>query len=151
MIGIVIILFIPALISLLMLTFFNNKSNARKVYLEFKKQISKDEQRWNMITRQIVLDKKFQLFEELTPFGVDVFLIKKENEEITVCPLTNNGQKKCMSLMSYENLLGELKENRLAYTYSIDTYSIYYQFDKPYEDSILWIFRRSNSVLKPRY
>ena len=147
MLGIVIILFIPAFISLLLLSFQNNKSNAKKVYLELKKQISKDEQRWGMITQQIVFDKKFQLLEELISLGLDAFLITKENVMITVYPLNSACQEKNMALMQYENLLDKLQEKRLLYTYSIDTYSVYFLFDKPYENSILWIYRRSNTVL----
>ena len=149
MLGIVIILFIPAFVSLLLLTFHKNKSNAKKVYLELKKQISKNEQRWDVITQQIVLDKKFIFFEELISFGVDAFLITKEKSAITVCKLNDRGQNKQISLMQYENLLSKLQGNRLFYTYSLDAYSIYYQFDTPQEKNILWLYHRSNIVLFP--
>jgi len=146
MIGIVILLFIPAFLCLLLLTYLNNKSNAKKAYFELSYQIYKDEKRWDIITQQIISNKKFQVFEGLKKFAVEAFLITKEKDKITVFPLNNNVNNKSMSLKQYEILLGKFPENKLYYIYTIDVYSIYYLFDK-HENNILWIYRRSNSIL----
>jgi len=146
MIGIVIILFIPAFLCLLLLTYLNNKSNAKKAYSKLIKKITEDEIRWEIITQQIIIYKKFHLFEDFELFEVDVFLITKENEIITIFPLKSNVQNKNMSLVQYEKLLNKFKDNKLFYSYAIDVYSIYYLFDKSLKNNILWIYRRSKNL-----
>jgi len=146
MFGIVIILFIPAFLCLLLLTYLNNKSNAKKAYSKLIKKISEDEIRWENITQQIIIYKKYHLFEDFKMFEVDVFLISKENEIITIFPLNSNVKHKNMSLLQYEKLLSKFKDDKLFYSYAIDVFSIYYLFDKTLKNNILWMYRRSKSL-----
>ena len=146
MIGIVIILFIPAFLCLLMITYLNNKSNAKKAYSKLINKISEDEIRWEIITQQIINYKKFHLFEDFKMFEGDVFLITKENKIITIFPLNSNVQNKNMSLVKYEKLLNKFKDNKLFYSYGIDVYSVYYLFDETLKNNILWFYRHSKSL-----
>mgnify|MGYP000860863071 CR=1 FL=1 len=143
MIGWIIVLFIPALISLLLVSAYNNKIKAKKACIEFKIRLSKQQQQFQIAVSQIIENKTYDYGDGLIETGTSLLLISRVNSEIMVYRI-NNQNSYVFSEKEYNRLMVKLEKNRVSYSFSMDSFSLYYRCSTPYEDSILWIYYPQN-------
>lgn len=143
MIGWVIALFIPAFISLLLVSTYNNKDKAIKACAEFENRLSKQEQQFQIAVSQIIGNKTYDYSDGIIETGTSLHLISRENSKIMV-HMVNNHNSYIFSEKRYNKLMVKLEKNRVAYSFSMDSFSLYYRCNSPYEDNILWFYYPQN-------
>jgi hypothetical protein len=119
--------------------FFEQKYSAKKIYIKFSNYISINEDGNLTISEKTINKSNVDLLNEMIGRNNYIFLIVREKFGIKVQSL-NNEKKRELSQTQYESLVKKLKMQNPFYTYNIDTSSIYYRFNSPYEDYILWIY-----------
>jgi hypothetical protein len=136
MIGLIIALFIPALISLLLVSIFNNKVKAKKACAEFEIYLSKYGQQFQLSVSQIVENKTYDYNDGVIEAGTSLHLISRDNSKIKMYAI-NNQNSYVFSEKKYTKLMAKLKKNRITISYSIDSFSLYYRCNAPFDKNIL--------------
>ena len=138
MIGWVVALFVPAFISLLLASIFNNKIKAIKERTKFEMWLLKNENQFHTTVSQIVKNKIYDYSNGVIEKGINVKLISRTNSEIRVY-VVNHHNNYVISDKRYNKLMVKFERKRVVYTFSMDSFSLYYRCNEPYADSILWL------------
>lgn len=132
--------FLAGITLLIIGKFFEQRYNVKKKYIKLIDYISKNEKNWRAtFNNDIIENKKSQLLENIIGKGNDIYLIEKKGSEIKLYAL-NNEKSKSMSEFQYQGIMKKFENQDMFYTFNIDTGSIYYRFNPPYENYILWIY-----------
>lgn len=137
MLGLVIILFIPALLSAILMLLYNNKQNAKSLSGKLNTFFSNTHNNANAIIPIIIKENNFGIFEGFISKKVDIFLIESNDGKIKV--YTSNKQQKIISLKQFHKIIEKANSERLVSKYDLDSVSVYYYFEKPYNNYVLWL------------
>jgi DNA-directed RNA polymerase beta' subunit len=131
--------FILGLIILGICKIFERKCKIKKAYLNIKTLVIENNQSLEIIVNEIVQCHSTQTLESILGKGIDIYLIEKKESEIKIYAL-NNEKVKNISDFQYNGILKKFEKQDMFYTFNIDIGSIYYRFNRPYENHILWIY-----------
>lgn len=126
MIGWVFILFFPAIISIALINFFNNKSKARGVYLLFQDKLNNTD-----------------FYAEITKLGnnscpissqsllgeTNLYLVNKEREGNIEIITLKGGKISVLSSGQYKKITNILNDDKVycSYGYSINSFDVYFR------------------------
>jgi hypothetical protein len=148
MIGWVITFFIPGFISLIIVSLYTNKKRAIKACRNFQDRIFINEQLFQRSTKLIVEHKLYDYKDEIIDAKTKLYLISNVNSKTIMYSINNKGNY-IFSKSKYENLLFRLSSKQVIYSYTIDSFSLYYKLCEPYENYILKIDYPQN-ILEPK-
>lgn len=121
---------------LLTVRFLKLKSQARQKSLEFMNFQSTDKDRWNEIIEQLTKKKNCDLISNFIDKNVSLYLLEKENTAMVIHSL-NNTQTRISTPKRYCQLERKFLNKKIVCDYNLDKASIYYHFEKPYDNFIL--------------
>lgn len=119
--------------------FFEQKYLGKKMYANFSNFISTNRTNWELIADEIIQKHDVTSLNDILKRKNDIYLIIKE-DNIIKTQILNNGKKREITEVQYVGILKKLENQTMLYSFNIDTSSIYYRFDPPYENFILWIY-----------
>ncbi len=123
-------------IILALVAVYNNKKKAQCQCSTFADRINNDKE-FAQLMNAITSHQSLLSFHELKQSS-RWYLIEKCDSKINVHSLNNN-RKQTMVESQYTKLMVKLSQNNPTYTYSLESYSIFYSFPNPNGDSILRI------------
>lgn len=136
MIGWVIVLFIPAFTSLLLVSLHNNRIKAKKACTVFESRLTKNEKLFHQLISQIIKNNSYDYIDEIIDSQATISFISKSDSKVTAYSF--KAQKLYVfPEKKYDFLLAKLQKKVTTYSYSIDSFSLYYQLKTPYENYIL--------------
>ena len=136
------VFFLLGIIVILGAKFFEQMYLAKRIYRKFLNYLSTNVDDNLTISEKTIKKSNVDLLNKIVGVNNDIFLIVREGHGIKVQAL-NNEKKRELSQAQYENIVKNLEKQNPFYIYNIDTSSIYYRFNCPYEDYILWILLKS--------
>jgi len=118
------------------------KRKAKRLYKDYLKQLQ-DELLWHPILEKIVYEKDFNALKYLLSAENQIFLFIN-NDNIDICKIdVKNEKTENISLLHYQTLLKMFKKERTRYQFTLQTFSIYHHFEKPFDNCILCIKHQS--------
>ncbi len=123
-------------IILILVAAYSNKRKAQGQCAKLARQINNDKE-FSLLISAIMSHQSLLSFQELQQSS-RWYLIKRRDSKIDVCSLNNN-REQTMVESQYVRLMMKLSKNNPIYTYSIESYSVYYRLPSPNEDCLLRI------------
>jgi hypothetical protein len=139
MIGWVIILFIPALISGLLVAAYNNKRKAQKMCKRFEKLVSDNDLQFRTCVNRILEEKRYECNDGIIASGALIHLFSKINSGIKTTAI-NTQKTQDFSGNKYQWLMTKLQPNQVIYSYSTSSFTLYYRYPSPSESNVLRIW-----------
>lgn len=130
---------ITGLLILIIGDVFRRKNKVTKTYTTFRNYVVTHKADWKIISDDIIQKQDVSSLSSILGTKTFTYLIIKEISGIKVQAL-NNEKARSISLPQYEGILKKFENRDMFYTFNIDTGSIYYRFNPPYEYCILWIY-----------
>ena len=138
MIGWIIILFFPALISALLVGAYNNKCKAKKMCERFDKLVSVNDLQFRTCVNQILENQLDEYNDGIIASGALIHLISKTNSDIKAIAI-NTREAQIFSKNKYKLLMAKLQPNQVTYSYSTSSFTLYYRYPSPSESNVLRI------------
>jgi hypothetical protein len=139
MIGWIIILFFPALISALLVATYKNKCKAKKMCEWFDKLLSVNDLQFRKCVNRILEDKLYEYNDGIIASGALIHLISKTNSDIKATAI-NTPEAQDFSENKYQWLMTKLQPNQVTYSYSTSSFTLYYRYPSPSESNVLRIW-----------
>jgi glutamate-1-semialdehyde aminotransferase len=114
----------------------NSKSNAKKDARALYDRINENRSEWDTfidgLSTDLNLPGSCTLFAENT----ELYMVKKERANISSSSL-NNKMPRNLSEPKFRKLMHELDNGKIAYTYSLQSHSVYYKIS---DNEMLWVY-----------
>lgn len=114
------------------------RHKVKKSYSNLRDYVSYNIQSWEYLCGEIMQNKNIHSLENIIGKS-DVYLIEKKDSGVKVIAL-NNGGTRIMSELQYQRIVKKTEKQNPIYSFNIDMSSIYYHFDYPNENYVLWIY-----------
>jgi len=138
---------ILGLICIIVVRYHEQRKKIKYIYLKLLNYILNNEQQWLDATSQIMQNKKWQCFNQTIDKKTDAYLIVMQDMEIKTYSL-NSSKQKNITVSTYSKLIEKFKNKQSFYKFNLDTAYVYYLFDTPYENCILWLDYDSADMFK---
>lgn len=129
---------LAGLIIIVVSKIFEQRYKVKSTYFKFKNYVSENTQSWEDMSDDIILRRDIHSLENIIG-KADIYLIERTESEIKVCSL-NNEKSKSMLEPQYQVIMKKFESQDMLYSFNIDTGSIYYHFNPPNENYVLWIY-----------